>query len=197
MGSSENLEAEYRAFERGLDRELWVVTAADGDQKGGLIATFVMSQASIATAVPRVLVGISRRHRTWELIESSGAFALHLLGEDRLDWVVRFGLQSGRTADKLAGLEHRAGRSGSPILAGAAGWLDCRVEARLETGDRTVYLAEVVDALGPRVNPLLTIQRMLRLVPEDVRARLADDLRRDADADAEAIRVWREGGPAD
>src|SRR5580693_5111141 len=80
MGSSEDLEAEYRAFERKLDRELWVVTAADGDQKGGLIATFV-SLASIAPALPRVLVGISRRHRTWELIESSGAFVLHLLGE--------------------------------------------------------------------------------------------------------------------
>ena len=41
MGSSEDLEAEYRAFERGLDRELWVVTAADGTQRGGLVATFV------------------------------------------------------------------------------------------------------------------------------------------------------------
>ena len=196
MGSSENLEAKYRAFEKHLDREIWVVTSADGDRKGGLIATFV-SPASIAASLPRVLAGISRRHQTWELIEASGSFAVHLLGEDRLDWVPRFGLQSGRTVDKLAGLEHHPGRSGSPILAGASGWLDCRVEARLETGDRTMYLAEVVDALAPEDTQVLTVQRMLRLVSEDVRARLAEDLQRDSLVDAAAIRFWRDGGPAD
>ncbi len=197
MGSSERFdEAQYRAFERHLDRELWVVTAADGDQHGGLIATFVM-QASIATNLPRTLVGISRRHRTWDLIEASGAFALHLLNDDRLDWVARFGLQSGRDVDKLAGLSYRVGQSGSPILAEAAGWLDCRVERRLETGDRTVYLAEVIDAQGPSDRPILTLQRMLRLIPVELRNRLADDLRRDASADAEAIRLWRAGHPYD
>lgn len=196
MGSSDGLESAYRAFEQRLDRELWVVTAADGDRAGGLVATFV-SQASIVAGMPRVLAGISRRHRTWELIEASGGFAAHLLGEDRLDWVARFGMQSGRAADKLAGLGHRPGRSGSPILDGAAGWLDCRVEARLETGDRTVYLAEVVDASAPGAGPVLTVQRMRQLLPEATRARLAEDLKRDAAVDAEAIRFWRSGGPAD
>ncbi len=190
MGSFENLEAEYQALERGLDRELWVVTATDGTHRGGLIATFV-NQASIVPTLPRVLVGIARRHRTWELIEASGAFALHLLGEDQVDWVVRFGLESSREVDKYAGLTFRSGRSGSPILTAAAGWLDCRVEARLETGDRTVYLAEVVDALAPRVNPVLTVHRMLQLVPETVRADLAEARQHDGARDAEAIRNWR------
>ncbi|MCA1684858.1 MAG: flavin reductase family protein, partial [Planctomycetia bacterium] len=115
MESSDSLEAQYQSLERELDREPWVVTSTDGAQLGGLIATNV-SQASIVPALPRVLVGISRRHRTWELIEASGAFALHMLGEEHLDWVIRFGLQSGREADKFAGLESRPGRSGSPIL---------------------------------------------------------------------------------
>ena len=56
----------------------------------------------------------------------------------------RFGLRSGRDADKLAGLSMTTATTGSPILTDALGWLDCRVEARLDTGDRTVYLAEVV-----------------------------------------------------
>ena len=196
MESSENLEAEYRGLERGLDRELWVVTSADGSRRGGLIATFV-SQASIVSTSPRVLVGISRRHMTWELIEGSSAFALHLLTEENLDWVIRFGLQSSRVADKFAGLGHHPGRSGSPILTGAAGWLDCLVEARFETGDRTVFLAEVIDALAPKVSPALTVHRMLSLVPEAIRARFVEDRERDAAQDAEAIRVWRQGGPAD
>lgn len=193
MGSSENLENNYRVFERRLDRELWVVTATDGVNVGGLIATFV-SQASIAAGAPRVLVGISKRHRTWELIEASGAFALHLLGDRHLEWLERFGLQSGRSAEKFEGLDHAPGRSGSPILSASLGWLDCVAEARFGTGDRTVYLAEVVEARPPGPDAVLTVQRMLSLVPDDLLRRLAEDRERDALADSEAIRSWRRGG---
>lgn len=194
MGSSENLETTYAAFESIVDRELWLVTASDGAHLGGLIATFV-SPASIVPGMPRMLAGVARQHRTWDLIEASGAFALHLLGEEHLDWVARFGLQSGRAADKFRGLEHRPGRSGSPILTEAAGWLDCRVEARLDAGDRTIYLAEVLDAVAPRSSPVLTIQRTIRLVPDPVRERLAASRRHDAAVDAELIRAWRQAGP--
>ena len=71
-----------------LDRELWLVTARDGPRRGGLIATFV-SQVTIVPDMPRMLVGLARQHYTWELVEASGAFALHLIGEPQLDWVWR------------------------------------------------------------------------------------------------------------
>src|SRR5579884_862757 len=108
-----------------LDRELWLITAAAGDRQGGLVATFV-SPASIVRELPRVLVGLARQHHTWELVEASGAFALHRVGEEQADWVWRFGLQTGRAADKLHGLAWQPGRTGSPLLADALGWLDCR-----------------------------------------------------------------------
>src|SRR5262249_32598631 len=128
-----------------LDRELWILTARAGPRAGGLVATFV-SEASIVPELPRVLVGLARQHGTWELVEASGAFALHLIGVEHLDWVWRFGLRSGRDTDKFRGLEVQTGATGSPLLEGALGWLDCRVETRMETGDRTVYLAEVLAA---------------------------------------------------
>src|SRR4051794_9615620 len=127
---------------RRLDRELWVVTAGSGERRGGLIAA-VVNQAAIVPHLPRVLVGLAKRHYTWELVEAGGAFGLHLLAEEHLDWVWRFGLHSGRDRDKLAGLSTRPGASGAPLLTDALAWLDCRVESRLDTGDRTVYLAEV------------------------------------------------------
>src|SRR5690348_16410731 len=103
-----------------VDRELWLVTAAAGPRRGGLIATFV-STASIVPALPRVLVGLAKQHHTWELVEASDAFALHLLGEEHLDWVWRFGLRSGRALDKLEGLDVRPGAAGSPLLSDALG----------------------------------------------------------------------------
>src|SRR5215469_11012420 len=115
-----------------VDRELWLVTAQAGGRRGGLIATFV-NQASIVPELPRVVVGLAKQHQTWDLVEASGAFALHLVGEQHLDWVWRFGLESGRYADKFRGLSPRAEATGSPLLDEAVGWLDCRVEDRLDT----------------------------------------------------------------
>jgi flavin reductase (DIM6/NTAB) family NADH-FMN oxidoreductase RutF len=172
------------------DRELWLLTAAAGGRRGGLIATFV-SQASIVPDLPRVIVGIAKQHHTHGLIESAGAFALHLLGDEHLDWVWRFGLRSGRDGDKLAGLPATAGISGSPILTGALGWLDCRVEARLDTGDRTVYLAEVVKGESLREGAPLTAMRMVELAPPERLRELKEQMARDIAIDAAAIRAWR------
>jgi flavin reductase (DIM6/NTAB) family NADH-FMN oxidoreductase RutF len=184
-----NPEAAGTLFRR-LDREIWVVTAQAGERRGGLIATFV-SQASIVPEFPRMIVGLARQHQTWSLIEASRTFALHLLGERELDWVWRFGLRSGGDGDKLAGLPVRVGVSGAPILHDAPGWLDCRVEARLETGDRTIFLAEVLDAQAPGATALLTVSRLRQLIPEDRMHELEEQMRRHITIEAEAIAAWR------
>jgi flavin reductase (DIM6/NTAB) family NADH-FMN oxidoreductase RutF len=172
------------------DRELWLVTARSGRRAGGLIATFV-NAASIAPELPRVVVGLARSHLTWELVEASGKFALHLIAEDRIDWVWRFGLHSGHEIDKFAGLPWHAGKTGSPLLEGAFGWLDCRVESRMDTGDRTIYLAEVVAALSPGPVKPLTAKRMLELATPDQLQELKRQRAEDDAKDTEAIRSWR------
>lgn len=173
-----------------LDRELWLVTAQADSRRGGLIATFV-NQASIVPDLPRVVVGLSRQHHTGELVEHSRAFALHLLGERHLDWVWRFGLESGRDRDKLHGLRVRPGDTGSPILEDALAWLDCRVEDQLDTGDRTLYVAEIVQSGIASAEPLLTMKRLLQLATSHQLAELKRQLQNDGRLDAEAIRQWR------
>ena len=174
-----------------LDREVWLVTAGRPNRRGGLIATFV-SQASIVPDLPRVLVGLARQHHTWELVEASGAFALHLLGEQHVELVWRFGLQSGRDVDKFVGLGVRTEATGSPLLAEAVGWLDCRVEDRFDTGDRTVYLGAVVQAQVTHFAPPLTVKRLLELAPPEQLAELKRQRHFDSYRDAEAIQAWRQ-----
>ena len=173
-----------------LDREIWLVTARADTRRGGLIATFV-NQATIVPELPRVLVGLAAQHYTRELVESSNTFALHLLSENHLDWVWRFGLETGRERDKFEGLRVRNTITGSPVLDDAVGWLDCRVEARLDIGDRTVYLAEVVQSGVTHFAPPLTVQRLLKIAPSARLAELKRQLHRDGEIDAEAIRQWR------
>jgi len=175
-----------------LDREIWLVTAQAGGRRGGLIATLV-AEASIVPDLPRVAVGLARQHHTWELVEASGAFGLHLIGEANLDWVWRFGLVSGHDQDKFAGLETATAATGSPLLAGCIGWLDCRVEARLDTGDRTLYLADVVQGVIANYGPPLTLKRLLQIAPPDRLAELKRQRFCDSHIDAEAIQAWRGG----
>jgi flavin reductase (DIM6/NTAB) family NADH-FMN oxidoreductase RutF len=173
-----------------LDPPVWLVTAAAGGKAGGLIATGVM-EASIVPAMPRVLACLARQHHTWGLVEEAGTFALHLLGEEHLEWVWRFGLRSGRDLDKVGGLAWRAGPGGAPLLEGARAWLDCRVESRMDTGDRTVYLAEVLDGAAAGAGPVLTVKRALALAPPDRLRQLKENLEADARVDAGAIEAWR------
>ena len=158
-----------RADQQGLwqlDPPLWLVTAADGGRRGGMIAT-TATQASIVAEMPRQLLTVDKRHNTHALIEASGAFAMHLIDETQLELVWRFGLRSGRDVDKLAGLHVRTGTTGSPLLPEALAWFDCRVEARMDSGDRTIYLAEVVEVRLERTDPPLTNRRLFGIAPPD------------------------------
>lgn len=180
-----------RTLIQRLDREIWLLTARSGARRGGLAATFV-NQASIVPEMPRVLVGVARHHHTWELIEESGAFALHLLRQDQLPRVWQFGLRSARDIDKFEGLEVDEGVTGAPILRDAAGWLECRVEEGLDAGDRTIWLAEVVHGNWSEDVPVLTVRQMVERAPPERLRELGEQMERAAATDAAAIRAWRE-----
>lgn len=173
------------------DPPLWLITAADGATRGGLIATFVV-RASIVRSLPRMLAGIAKHHHTWGLIEASGGFAAHLLHADQLDLVWRFGLQSGHERDKFAGLPYETTPAGQPRLPGTLAWLDCRVEARLDSGDRTLYVAAVTGGAALAQGPAMTVQTLFSNTPPERRADLDRLYARDGEIDAAAIRAWRE-----
>lgn len=174
-----------------IDRELWLVTASAGARRTGLIATFV-NHASIVPELPRVLVGIAKQHYTWQLIESSRAFALHLLGQEHLAWIWRFGLETGRRRDKFEGIKTHVGITGCPIVTGALCWLECRVEDKFDTGDRTVYLAEVLHAELARSEAPFTMKQLLKLSGSDKMHQMKEKLQQDIAADAAAIKDWRQ-----
>ncbi|SDX28349.1 flavin reductase family protein [Thiocapsa roseopersicina] len=172
------------------DPPLWLVTACDGARRGGFIAT-AATRASIVYEIPRMLVAVAQHHHTWGLIEASGSFALHLLAADDIASVRRFGLASGHRVDKLADLPPRQTPAGAPLIEGAMSWMDCRVEARMDIGDRTTYLAEVTAGAVLRRGPLLTVAGLLRDAPEADRSELKRLYAQDQETDRAAILAWR------
>jgi flavin reductase (DIM6/NTAB) family NADH-FMN oxidoreductase RutF len=185
-----DVDAFSEIFNR-LDREIWLITARSGQQSSGLIATYV-SRVSLVPSLPRVTIALAKHHFTRELIEASDAFCMHLIDETIIDWVWRFGIRTGREINKLAGLPTSTSVGGSPILSGALGWLDCRVEARMDTGDRTVYLAEVLEARSQRAATPLTFKRLLEVAPADKLREMKLAMEPDVELDRAAIYDWRQ-----
>ena len=85
---------------------------------------------------------------------------MHLIDETPIELIWRFGLQSGRHVDRLAGLTFLAGATGCPLLADAVAWLDCREESRIDSGDRLIK--EVTEAEPDRLG------KLNRQVPPDL-----------------------------
>lgn len=171
------------------DRELWLLTASADGVRAGLIATFV-NQASIVPEMPRVVVGLAKQHHTWQIVERSRHFMLHLLSDEQVEYVWRFGLASGHTVDKWSGVVCTDETAG-PRLTEALAWLECRVEAALDSGDRTIYLAAVLAGRLERAAAPLTMHRLLQSAPPERLRELKAGLERDAAVDAAAILAWR------
>jgi tRNA(Arg) A34 adenosine deaminase TadA len=126
------------------DPAVYLVSARDGEQRGGMIASWV-SQATLAFARPRALVVLSMGNRTQRLVEASGRFALQLLDASQTDIVARFALPTPAAADKWEGFAAAFTRSGLPLVAGSCGYAECVVSDRWPTGDRVIYVGDVVE----------------------------------------------------
>jgi len=161
-----------------VDREVWIVTAAADQRRGGLVATWV-SQASIDAKHPRAAVGLAPNHFTTQLVAQSGAFGLHLVRADQIELVWNFGLDSGQDRDKLEGLAATARATGSPILENCLAWLDCRVTERFEMADRWYFWADVIAGNVVGRGAALKQSQLFSAANGDQLARMAKNLERD------------------
>ena len=141
--------------------------------------------------MPRLAVGIARHHHTWELIAQSRVFAAHLVDETNSGLFWSFGLGSGRERNKFANVRWRRGASGSPVLEDALAWLDCEVEAALDIGDRTIFVAAVIDGGVNGRGAAVTADRLMELAGDERRRRFDEERSRDEKLDAAAIVHWR------
>ncbi|MBL0175016.1 MAG: flavin reductase [Ignavibacteria bacterium] len=128
---------------------MFVITARHQHRENGQIATWIVP-ATLVPDSPRVVTVLSPRNFTHSLIENSGRFVINMLADEQADLVPLFGLVSGNEIDKFDGLEIGRTATGLPVLPGTCGWAECAIIAMIDSGDRRIYLADVVEQ---RVNP--------------------------------------------
>jgi flavin reductase (DIM6/NTAB) family NADH-FMN oxidoreductase RutF len=163
VGESEaQTERTFHALVADLDYPMFVVTAADGEERDGCLVGFA-TQTSVDP--PRFLVCLSSSNLTYEIACRADVLGVHLLPHDGGDLARLFGAQSGHDVDKLAQCEWRAGPGGAPILAGCENWFAGRVLERTPAGDHDAFLLEPVAAEQGRLVTELTFRRVKRMEP--------------------------------
>lgn len=130
---------------------LYILTARSGDRINGQCIDALMQ---VTNAPPRVAIGVGVRSLTHEMIEESGRFSFSVLDREDpacSDLIRRFGFQSGRTADKFAGLPIERTADGIPFLPHAVAVYECTVEPKktVDLGTHTLFIASV-DRAGTR-----------------------------------------------
>ncbi len=174
---------------RLVDQAIWIITAVDGPRRGGLVATWV-SRASLDPREPVVVAALAPNHYTAELIEASEAFAAHLLHPSQADLCWRFALGSGRSRDKLQGLDLRAGETGAPILQECLAWFECRLARRYPAGDRTFFWGRVVAGGRTGTDRPLTEGQLISAASPDQRRQLLGDRQQDIELQRPLRDAW-------
>ena len=145
----ESLAALFRRITAGV----YVVGVAHADQRNAFTAAWLI-QASFDPLL--LALSINPTHTSYDLLKAGGGFTVNVLQENDLALARYFGLQSGRTVDKLAGIVWYPGRTGAPILAQALAYFECQVTGSLPAGDHEIVLGQVLDGqlVVPAAAPL-------------------------------------------
>ena len=139
---------------------LYVLGSTDGgSRRNGMTINWV-SQVSFDPKL--VGVGIERTAVTHGLVEAGGCFSLCLIDREDRAIVRKFTkpVEVDLEAHTLNGFPYIERVTGAPVLAQSVAFLDCRVSDRLEAGQHTFFVGEVVEAgfLKPEDTPVLRME---------------------------------------
>ncbi len=122
------------------------------DSAGAPHGMTVNSFTSVSLQPPLVLVCIDRKARILEHFLNSDLFAINILRENQESLSRRFAQEY---EDRFGSVEWYPGETRMPLIPGALATLECSVFQRLESGDHTVVIGEVVSAIRHEGRPLI------------------------------------------
>jgi flavin reductase (DIM6/NTAB) family NADH-FMN oxidoreductase RutF len=117
------------------------VTVVSTLTDAGPVGFTCQSFSAVSVDPPLVLICPGRASTTWPRIRAAGTFAVNVLAADQGDLCRRF---AANIPDRFESVGWRLGAAtGSPLLDGVVGWLECRTMSEAAAGDHWVVTARV------------------------------------------------------
>lgn len=129
---------------RRLTNGVYVIGVQHGDRQNAFTAAW-LTQVSFDPLL--IALSVNPGHASFPLLTAAKGFAISILPADGIALAKHFGLQSGRTNDKLHGQDWSRSRGGYPVLDAAVAQLDCSVLQEHVAGDHVVVIARVDDGV--------------------------------------------------
>lgn len=122
-----------------------VVTTADGAEQAGMT---VSAFNSLCLEPPLVVVSVFKDTLVGEMVPQAGHFAVSFLHAGQADISDRFAgrIPLAEGEDRFDGVPLTRAVTGSPLLAEAIGWVDCRLYAAYDGVTHWLFIGEVVAA---------------------------------------------------
>jgi flavin reductase (DIM6/NTAB) family NADH-FMN oxidoreductase RutF len=133
-----------------------VISARTENGYRGLTAS---SLVSISVDPPMVLVGLERESATRVAVAEMKAFNVSVLTRSQEFIADRFAGRAPAMDPKWAGVPHRLGANGIPLVEGSAAWLECRLVEIRPAGDHDICVGEVTAASAGSGDPLILWDR--------------------------------------
>lgn len=148
--ASEAFRGALGAFATGVT----IVTTRGEEHPYGMTAN---AFSSVSLDPPLVLVCVKAFSEGGDLIRENGVFAVNILAAEQEPLSRYFASKDRpRGRDAFRDIAHRTAASGSPVLDGAVGYLDCALNASHEAGDHVIFIGEVLALdFSHEVEPLL------------------------------------------
>ena len=147
-------EARKKAL-RSIVHGVYVIGVRDGEKLNAFTATWI---TQVSFVPPLVAVGVRKDSVSYAMIEKSRLFAVNFLGAGQKELAQHFLKPAHLGGDKLAGIPHRKGVTGAPLLGDAPAFVECRVREIHAAGDHSIVVGEVVEAGVQREAEPLTLK---------------------------------------
>lgn len=139
-----------------LEYGLFVISVRLGERDNGCI---INTAAQVASSPTRLAVTINKQNLTHDVLLHTGSFNVSILSRTAdFETFKRFGFQSGRDADKFAGLGGiKRGANGIAYLTeGTNAYLGGKVVSTVDLGSHTMFIAEVTEGAILADEPSMT-----------------------------------------
>lgn len=134
---------------------LYILSASDNGKHNACMINTLAQQTSNPE---RLSVTVNKANLTHDIIAKTKLCSVSVLGEDTaFETIKRFGMQSGRNADKFDNIATLTTQNGHIIPEnGCIGYFDLRVENSIDFGSHTMFVCSVTGSNQLRQSPALT-----------------------------------------
>lgn len=107
---------------------------------GELLGITASSFNSVSLAPPLILWSLAATASSMPVFRDNTHYVVNVLAASQLDLCRHFATVK---TERFAGIAHRLGTRGLPILDGALAWFECHNRSRYDEGDHTIFVGEV------------------------------------------------------